>query len=169
MVSRNKSCVFEKDFAFAKDLFPKLTYDWNAENRTWVVTGELDICDIKGNYWNSFDIAILVGESYPYCVPVVFEKSEVIPRNIDWHISEKGQCCVDADNKLIAMSRSGINFTDFLKNKVYPFFANQIYKLDTGEYAGEEYRHYADGVLQYYIEELKIPSNNSVIMILEAV
>lgn len=164
-----KSSLFERDFCDAKEYFPKLSYGRNRKNKIWIISGELDICDVKGNYWNTFDIKIIVPQSYPYCVPIVLEISEIIPRDIDWHISENGICCLDFDNNLILLSRHGINLTDFISKKIYPFFANQLFKLQEDKYAGEEYKHHIEGVIQYYIEDLKIPTIENIVALLEQI
>ncbi len=164
-----KNSQFERDFTQVRDSFPKLVYSWNKKHKFWVISGELDICDVKGVYWNSFNIGILVYETYPYCVPVVFERSEITPRDIDWHISKEGICCLDSENKLLAMSRFGINIKDFIAEKIYPYFANQLFKLEENVYAGAEYRHFTDGVIQYYLEDLKIPSPDNILIFLEMI
>jgi hypothetical protein len=152
MILNNKKSPFERDFIIAKEFFPKLNYGWNTKIKMWVVTGELDICDVEGMYWNTFQIAMLVPRGYPYCEPIVAEKSNIIPRDIDWHISPEGICCLDISHNLKAMSKVGINLTSFIKEKVYTYFANQLYKLEKNNYAGSEYAHHLDGVIQYYIE-----------------
>lgn len=164
-----KISQFERDFVAVKEHFPLLSYNWNKKNKAWIISGELDICDVKGDYWNTFNIAMLVPETYPNCVPLILERSEITPRDIDWHISKEGLCCVDAENNLIVMSRIGIKLKDFIANKVYPFFANQLYKLQEHKYAGDEYEHYTDGVIQYYLEDLKIPTANNIIFFLEMI
>jgi hypothetical protein len=168
MILKAKS-LFERDFTIAKERFPKLKYGWNAKIKMWVVTGELDICDMVGVYWNTFQITMLVPRGYPYCVPIVAERSDIIPRDIDWHISPEGICCLDADNSLIAMSKAGINLGDFIAEKVYTFFANQIHKLESKKYAGAEYAHHTAGVIQYYVEELNIPSAEATLQTLKRV
>ncbi len=169
MDSAKKTNLFERDFGEAKEYFPKLSYGRNRKNKIWIISGELDICDVKSNYWNTFDIKIIVPESYPYCVPIVLEISEIIPRDIDWHISENGICCLDSDNNLILLSRHGINLRDFIAKKIYPFFANQLYKLQENKYAGEEYKHHIEGVIQYYVEDLKIPTTENIVVFLELI
>lgn len=165
----NKLTAFERDFDCVKYSFPKLDHSWNSDKKFWLVKGELDICDVKGNYWDTFNIAILVSETYPYCVPHVFEISEIIPREEDWHVSADGECCVDIDNKLIAASRIGIDINKFITDLVYPFFANQLFKLAAKRYAGEEYGHRVDGLIQYYLEDLKFPSVEKILNILESI
>lgn len=164
-LNKNKS-VFELDFIAVKERFPKLTYRWNAKIKMWVITGDLDICDTKGVYWNTFQITMLVPRGYPFCIPIVAERSSLIPRDIDWHISPEGICCLDAEHSLIALSKKGIYLGDFIAEKVYSFFANQIHKLESKTYAGAEYAHHTAGVIQYYLEELKIPSAEATVQIL---
>jgi hypothetical protein len=164
-----KISPFERDFPIVKEYFPLLSYNWSQKSKFWIISGELDICDVKGDYWNTFDIAIVVPKGYPNCVPEVFERSEISPREIDWHISKEGACCVDVDNNLLVMSRTGINIKDFISQKVYPYFANQLYKLQEHKYAGEEYGHHTDGIIQYYVEELKIPTADDIIIFIEMI
>lgn len=150
--------LFEHDFIQVRDHFPNLTYKWNAEYKTWRVVGELDICDTEGVYWNTFGIVLLVPESYPYCIPVLIEKNKIIPREIDWHVSPEDICCMDIEHNLIILSKKGINLTSFITEKVYSFLANQLYKLEKQCYAGAEYGHHLQGVMQYYKEELDLTS-----------
>lgn len=164
-----KISQFERDFKKVKESFPLLNYAWYNESKSWVIKGNLDICDVKGVYWNTFNIAIVLPEGYPYCVPLVFEISNIIPRDKDWHISNEGVCCIDIEHNLIVMSRKGINIKDFIEKKIYPYFANQLYKLQENKYAGEEYSHETDGIIQYYIENLKIPSLINSIVFLEMI
>ncbi|SEK76200.1 SEC-C motif-containing protein [Olivibacter domesticus] len=159
--------MFERDFIIANERFPKLKYSWHAKSKMWVISGELDICDTVGVYWGTFQIIMLVPRSYPYCVPIVIEKSQIIPRDIDWHISPEGICCLDADHELIAMSQKGININDFITDKVYTYFANQIYKLQGKQYAGAEYAHHTAGVIQYYVERLNMPSAEATLQALK--
>lgn len=160
---------FERDFKEVKNRFPKLSYFWNSELKWWVIRGDIDICDIKGIYWNTFNVSIGVPTSYPNCVPIVIENSNLIPREIEWHISPEGICCIDIGHNLIAMSKRGINIFSFIKEKVYPYLANQIFKLENKKYAGEEYLHHFDGVIQYYNEDHKLPTIDSIIVMLERI
>lgn len=165
----NKLSRFEKDFHIAQNRFPKLNYRWDKKNRQWVIAGQLDICDTKGVYWDTFDIRIFVPQSYPFCVPILIERSKIIPRDIDWHISQGGVCCYDIEHNLIAMSKRGINLVDFIATKIYPYFANQLYKKAEKKYAGSEYAHYLSGVIQYYCEEHHLQNEKSIINLLQCI
>ena len=87
-----KTSQFRKDFSIANGLYPKLKSGWSAEHKMWIIKGDLDICDSEGEFWDTFNIAILVPKGYPYIIPVVVEVSKLIPRDIDWHISSEGVC-----------------------------------------------------------------------------
>ncbi|WGQ09017.1 SEC-C metal-binding domain-containing protein [Pedobacter gandavensis] len=160
---------FERDFEDAQERFPKLRYSWSEELKCWIIAGELDICDTKGFYWNTFDIFILVPKAYPYCVPLLIENSEIIPRDIDWHITSKGFCCYDVEHNLTVISKKGINLSSFISEKIYSYFANQLYKLKENRYAGSEYAHHLEGVIQYYIEQHRLTNETSVINLLTAI
>ena len=148
---RNTS-QFERDFEAIKGNFPKLRFT-KAKN-CWRIQGALDICDLNGSYWGTFEITLLVPLSYPYCVPELYETSNLIPRVLDNHIDEKGACCVDMKHKLIFQSKMGISLLSFFTKWVYPYFANQLYRQHENKYAGQEYAHRFEGVEQFYQEDL---------------
>ncbi len=158
-----------KDIANVQDRFPKLKSRWNSKHEVWILEGDFDICDTKGFYWDTFVIAILLDKKYPFSVPVVVEKSEKIPRNIDRHISESGLCCLDIEHNLLRMAQKGIILSDFIERKVYPYFANQLYFEQEGCYAGEEYAHRFEGVKQFYEQDLKISSIDLAICFIEGI
>jgi len=162
-VNRN----FEKDFKEAIQFFPKLNYQKNDKEKMWVVSGDLDICDQIGDYWETFSVAIYLSYAYPYCTPHVREISKIVKRDDDWHINDEGFCCLDIEHRMILMAKRGIKLSSFIKDKVYPYFANQIFKKNDGEYAAGEYRHGFDGVVQFYKEDLKIENIKNAILILQ--
>jgi hypothetical protein len=165
----NRRSKFEKDFLAVDEYFPKLSFCWNLKSKHWIITGDLDICDTEGNYWNTFNISIFVPHTYPHCVPIVKENSALIKREDDWHISQEGICCLDIEHNLIVMSRRGIEIGSFIRDKVYPYFANQLYKLSENTYAGKEYSHHFEGILQYYVEDLNLLSEELTIRFLERI
>jgi hypothetical protein len=160
--------TFEKDFRLAQDIFPKLRYEWLEKYKLWLISGELDICS-QGDYWGTFKINITVSKSYPYCIPLVKEVSTIIPRIEERHISKDGICCLDIDHNLIFMSKKGITLINFIKDIVYPFFANQLFYDQNGEYARGEFKHHFEGIKQFYAEELDIKTKELAIAILESV
>lgn len=156
----------EADLNKASEIFPKLKSFCNGKLGICFLIGELDICDNAGDYWGTYDITILISKEYPFCIPLVREDSKKIPRKVDRHISKDGDCCLDIDHSLLHISKKGISIVDFIIQKVYPYFANQLYYDKHGCYAGEEYAHHFAGVKQFYRESLKLIDNNSSISIL---
>ncbi|WP_299159163.1 hypothetical protein [uncultured Tenacibaculum sp.] len=118
------------------------------------IVGTVDVVDEIGVHWKSYKIVILLNEeNYPNIIPKVFELTDIIERDWDYHVSKKGYCCLDIPHKLIKQKRRGINLTEFYKNVIYPFFANHQFKLAKGSYANGEYEHYDKGIIQFYKEE----------------
>ncbi len=162
---------FEKDFREAVQLFPKLSFRKAIKERekVWVVEGELDICDQIGQYWGTFEVAIYLPASYPYCTPKVKELSKQIRRDDDWHIDNNGICCLDIEHRMLQMQMTGVNLTSFIKNKVYPYFANHIFKQNEGHYAAGEFKHSFEGVVQFYREDLNIETPELAVGVLKGI
>lgn len=157
---------FEKDFKIAQEFFPKLSFRTSKKSPVWQIEGIIEIQDTSHAYWGSFDVLIKVPKSYPFCVPIVCEKSLHIKRHPDWHISDDGECCIDIGNRLKIEAKKGINILSFIRYKVYSYFANQLYKMHQEEYANGEYKHYTEGILQYYLEDLNFSSIDEIINVL---
>ncbi len=160
---------FEKDLSAVAEFFPKLAMYSDNIQKLWILKGDLDICDPEGRYWGTFNIKISIPFSYPNCVPIVREISTHIPRIADRHVNEQGICCLDVDHQLLYMAKRGINIKDFIANKVYPFFANQLYFEKMKHFANQEYAHGFDGIRQFYAESLQLSSPQLAIHVLQEV
>ena len=133
-----------------------------------VIVGVIDIVDEADEHWESYKIKINFNKNdYPNVIPSVFELSNKISRNWDFHISKKGECCLDISHELINQKRRGIVLTNFYKDLIYPFFANHQYLLKKGNYANGEYLHDDKGVVQFYEEEFGLTETNKIIEILK--
>lgn len=160
----------DKDITSFLNTYPKFKYYERQKKKCSIIKGEIDICDVDGNYWNSFKIEIYIEKlKYPYCVPIIKETSRKIKRDDEWHISKDGFCCLDIDHELEYMSKSGIKIISFYQEKVYPFFTNALYKMKNGSYANEEYKHHFDGVVQFYYQKLKLKDVSIIKKILTSV
>lgn len=162
--------LLERDISKFLNTYAKFTYKAKSKMKYSILKGEIDICDINGNYWNSFNIVIYIEQQrYPYTVPLVQEVSEKLKREDDWHLDKNGYCCLDIDHELEYMSKKGINISSFYQEKIYPFFTNSLYKKRNGNYASSEYKHHFKGVIQFYNEKLKLNDFSVIIKILDAV
>jgi len=149
--------------------FPKLDYSYDEKHRVTRVFGPLEICDKKGNYWNTFEILIKVGAGYPYEVPILKENSYIIPRNLERHITKEGECCVDIPHRLKLKAMRGIKLTNFIVEEVYPFFANQLYFDKLKKYANGEWGHNFYGIREFYREELQIEDDDTAFLFLKTI
>ncbi len=130
--------------------------------------GKISVLDKENKLWGQFEVLILINENeYPFTTPVVIEKTEIIDRDWDFHISKEGICCLDIPHKLLKRKRRGIIFEDFYREVIYPFFANFCYKESTGDYANGEYKHHFEGIAQFYQEELELEDFEKIVALLE--
>lgn len=151
---------FERDVKAAQEVFPKLSII-STTNKGWKVAGEVDVCDTAGNYWDTFLIEVTFTKMYPHCVALLYETGGKIQRHIDYHIDDNGLCCVDITHKLLHRSKRGLSVIDYLREWVYPYLANQIYRQTENTYAAGEYEHHFAGVRQFYTDSLKLSTENA--------
>lgn len=152
------------DLEEVKNLFPKLVYCTNKELRA--LKGDIDICDNNGQYWDTFRIVVTIPEKYPYAVPVLVEISEKIDRVNDRHLTKDGVCCVEMTHLLLYKAKLGIRMTEFIRDHVYPYLANQLYFDVKGNYANGEYGHYFEGIVEFYDKKLGLSDPNIIISII---
>lgn len=169
-ISMIEKTKLEKDIDTFCDVYPSFKYYKNSNKKFCYLMGDLDVCDLEGNFYNTFRIKIFLNkDQYPYSVPTVQEITKNIDRTDDNHLDEDGICCLDIEHNLEKNSKKGIQLTTFYREKIYPFFANFIFKQDAGNYANGEYAHFFDGVVQYYKEELKIDDLQTITKIIYSV
>lgn len=116
--------------------------------------GIIDIYDLDDVKRGSFQIQVDFPSKYPNGFPSLREISKLIPREIDRHIYDSGNCCVTVLQTQIIESKRGITIQRYFKDYVVPFLANQIHFGEYGEWANEEYKHGYAGQIQYYQETI---------------
>jgi hypothetical protein len=159
-LNRDTESFLSRYFSFEKVDSPKSGF--------LTLEGKLSIVDNRSKFWGQFEILILINESeYPYTIPIVVEKTNIINRDWDFHISKDGVCCLDIPHKLLKRKKRGINFEEFYREVIYPFFANYHFKEYTGDYANGEYKHHFEGIVQFYQEEFDLKNFEEIIALLE--
>ena len=113
--------------------------------------GILDIPDDEGKDAGAFAIEIHPSKDFPYAFPILFEVGGDIPCESDWHKYSDNSCCLTVPAKERLICKNGITLIWFVKNIVIPYFANQLYKKQTGTYL-QEYSHGRDGIWEFYEE-----------------
>lgn len=150
-------------------LYPQFSISRTSNERI-DLKGIIDVIDTQGNYWGNYEVKIVIPTyKYPNIIPQVYELSTKIIRDNDWHISKKGECCLDITHKLILIQKKGIDLISFYQNKIYPFFANHQYKLKTKNYANGDYPHEFDGIQYFYAQELNLTDTDLIIKILKLI
>ncbi|MEL6304235.1 MAG: hypothetical protein AAFQ20_05535 [Bacteroidota bacterium] len=161
-LKKDVEAFLDKYFTFQRVESPKAGY--------LALQGDISVIDDQQKFWGKFNVLVLVNVSvYPYTIPIVIEKSEVIDRDWAFHISKDGECCLDIKHRLILRRNRGIVLKTFYKEVIYPFFANYHFKQSTGSYANGEYEHFFLGIVQYYREEHGLEDFGHIIALLETV
>jgi len=65
--------------------------------------------------------------------------------------------------------KNGITITQYLIEKVIPFFSNQAYRIEEGCYAYGEYPHGDEGIFRYYSSILQVQTFPEVLRLLSYV
>lgn len=159
----------KKDLTLFLETYLKFEINkYETNNTKLVLQGIIDVIDENLQFWDNYEIKIIVPKiGFPNVVPLVVEMSEKIQRNIDFHISEEGLCCLDIPHKLLIEKNRGISLVYFYQNYIYPFFANHQYKLKTTKYAGDEYKHHLEGIVQFYEEQYNLTDFFQIILYLK--
>lgn len=156
--------LLQSDYEELRTYFPKLVL--TERNGIGEIFGELDICNDAGCYLKTYSIRILVPPHYPFAVPILYETSLKIRRTQNRHLDEYGLCCVGMEHELQIRAFEGLRVENYLRDYVYPFFANQIYCDYKKEFANGEYKHEFLGVRDFYSVKLNMPDPNTNIKIL---
>lgn len=160
--------ALNRDLRTFLDKYRSFELTENIRNDRISLRGKLDIFDTAGEFWERFDIAIILNNLlYPHIIPQVYALSIHDYRVPNWHISTDGECCLDVPHRLIRQKKRGVNIVEFYKSKVYPFFANYCFKKATREYASGEYAHENFGIVQFYQEEFGLTDEKQIIKLLE--
>ncbi len=146
---------FTRDLKMVQNEFPFMEYEYSkGKIYPYKITDDFEISDNEGNHWGTFRASVYFHHSYPKEFPVLLDESKIFPWENDWHISPNtGECCVCSIIEKEEVAKSGISLLDFILKYVRPFYANQLYRQEFGEYKNGEYAHHGEGVWQALEEE----------------
>lgn len=147
MLVNNKAFNEQLD-SFVKE-YPNFQKKTDSDNP--YLKGILDIPDDEGIVAGSFSVEIHPTSDFPYAFPILYEVGGEIPCEADWHKYSDGSCCLTVRAKEKLMCKNGINLVWFVQNIAVPYFANQLYKKQTGKYL-QEYSHGGEGIWEFYAE-----------------
>ncbi len=147
---QNNEVLFLKEVQLLQEHYPSLAM--YKENSTIYFRGILNIEDI-----DSFEIEIMIPNDYPKSLPIVKDIGNDIPRNIDRHMYSDGSCCLTINHIMKQKYQDGSYYlVYFINDFVKPFFANQLYFEQTGNWLTGEYHHGNDGKRQYLKEHIQV-------------
>jgi len=136
---------------FVKQRYPKLKATVESEAFIFL-SGQLDVIDENNTLWETYDVNIAIPKSYPDELPLLFETGNKIPKEIDRHINSNGSCCLAPRAKAHKVLAGGINLLAWLDKLAIPFLANQFLWEKTHKFAGKEFSHCSQGIIEYYRE-----------------
>jgi hypothetical protein len=155
--------LFVSECEAAQRKFPNLksTVD---DNGNCYLYGEIEILDlIDGKLWETYLIEVRYSEGFPYRFPKVYEKSNKIPKIPDWHVNLDGTCCIKVHPEELLICREGISIERFLEEQALPYFYNQTHRKIEGYYVNGERSHGAEGIAEFYSDELHTNDINTII------
>lgn len=147
MVANND--IFNKQIETIKQEYPN--FQKKQESGYSYLKGILDIPDDNGNLAGSFSVEIHPSKNFPFAFPILYEVGGEIPCEADWHKYSDNSCCLTVPAKEKLICRNGITLVWFVQNIAIPYFANQLYKKQTGKYL-QEYSHGSNGIWEFYAE-----------------
>lgn len=131
--------------------YPSLEFD-QARNR---LVGELYI-----SRHDSYDLEIDISP-FPMFFPNVYEVGERIPKKMDRHIYVgSGACCLSTSAKAQVLLKTKIgSLRLFIKEILIPYLQNNSYFEINKRYKTDEYAHGQLGIIQGYMDILKMDFN----------
>lgn len=102
---------------------------------------------------DSFSIEIELPSDFPTSIPILKETAKRIPKNADRHFNIDENACLFVPEEREKYFPNGSPISDFIENCVKPFFVNQSYFEEAGEWPLGQRPHGLDGVLDYYREQ----------------
>ena len=78
-----------------------------------------------------------------------------------------GVCCLSTQAKMFYELAGKITLLKWLDKFAHPYLANHVYKIKTGHYAGEEFSHGSQGILEGWKKILQLKDDHEVLFYLQ--
>lgn len=147
---RNNRVLFEKEIAEVKAAFPQLHF--HVVNDVVLLRGTYLVVH-DGEEVDRFSIEIELSQNHPESLPVVREVGGRIPRHADRHVNAAdGTACVLLPDEQWRLWPKGSSLRAYLDGPLRNYFLGQI-AVELGQpWPFGEWKHGADGIIQYYAE-----------------
>lgn len=135
--------------------FPFLAHDIEDDllvlRGLWPVFGDSNLVD-------HYSIKVVIQKDFPSSVPHVFELGGDIPRTPERHVNHDGTCCLFSPPERWDKWPEGSGIAILLNGAIKEYFFSQSYYTRTGKWPFGEWAHGDLGVIEYYIDRLKVRS-----------
>lgn len=121
-----------------------------------IIDGEIDVIDSNGFLWDTYGVRILFPPDYPRTIPRLIETTAKIIRHVNWHINDKGVCCLGTDARQYRDMSDSLTLKKWINLFVVPYFANHVRRVEFGSYANGEHSHGVQGLIEDYSAWLQI-------------
>lgn len=132
-----------------RDKYPNLHVFIN-HNGLAEIAGAFPIYGAHGEELDRYSISILLLNSYPKDLPIVYEVGGRLPHNADFHINPNGSACVLIPEDRWRCFPEHAPFLQYLDIPLYNFFLSQTYYAEYGQWPFGQWSHGSQGVSEYY-------------------
>ncbi|NJM78074.1 MAG: hypothetical protein HC852_22760 [Acaryochloridaceae cyanobacterium RU_4_10] len=114
-----------------------------------------------------YSVSIILPNTYPSQLPVVYEVGGRLPRKPDHHINPDGSACVMIPDDRWRCFSIGAPFLDYLDGPLHNFFLSQTSFSETGTWPFGQWEHGVKGIYEYYQCLIGIKDNLTVCRFLQ--
>jgi len=118
---------------------------------------------------DQFAIRILVPDTFPSLLPIVWEVGSRIPKKADWHINIKTGCsiCLGGGISLRLVARKYPRLSDYLEKVLVPYlYAVCIRERHGGPFIFSELSHGGEGLIEEVRDLLLLPSDKAAMTVI---
>lgn len=149
---------FIEESEMAINNFPELQLCIREDSMPYLF-GKIDLYDNGGNLYDNYSIRIECTNDYPQTFPWVYETSNRLPHNIDWHIYPDGHFCICTPLEEHIACAKALTLTNFIEKQVVPYLHNQRFREKEGYFMNER-SHGTKGVLESIYDILGVNDFN---------
>lgn len=153
-VLKSNYILFHKQLCDAIKKYPNLKIHQDKLGASYL-RGILDISNDLSEIVGHFLVEVHCSEKFPFRFPTLFESGGEIPNEANSHKNMDTSCCITVLSDEILKCKNGIVVSLFIEKYAIPYFANYIYKKQTGKYKNGEYAHGLGGIIQFYKSMMK--------------
>lgn len=118
---------------------------------------------------DQFAVRIVVPDTFPSQLPIIWEVGSRIPKKASWHINIKtdGSICLGGGLSLRLVAREHPGLADYLENTLVPYlYAVSIRERHGGPFVFSELSHGGEGLIEEVRDLLVLPSDGAAVAVI---